>query len=350
MNTAKGRFCAALVGVCLAGGGLAGTGWGEDGPPLFGPHGVSPEAVHQGILGSCYFHASVAALAKAAPDTLRNDIRKSPDGGYQVHFFSGPDETVYPEDVQFGRAHSFDLSEGDWVLVLMRGYAQRALRQSLAATIQKSEFIPIFAKPIALNWLNQSGLLLVGYDRAIRTVINQDGTMDKAALKTTLAAQLSALGVPASEAGVLGGFLDDKGFFDQLAMTVEQNGEVFGAYRSLGQGGIPVGVFDAFVGGSKAGQVADRKPTMEQLRRVHAGEVALVGGTFAKAPDATLEGKDWWVSSHAYSVLDYDEAGQTVSLRNPWGTRPGPNGSFKLPLEVFLQGYESYWYSAPPAR
>ena len=108
-----------------------------------------------------------------------------------VRFFDGPEELVFPEDVKYGRAHSFDRSDGDWVLVLMRGYAQREVRRSLAGAIQRSTLIPVYAKPVALSWLDQSGLLLVAYDRAIRSVVNQDGIMNKAALKQALATQLS---------------------------------------------------------------------------------------------------------------------------------------------------------------
>jgi hypothetical protein len=45
-------------------------------------------------LGSCYFHASIAALAKATPDKLRAAIRDNPGGGYRVRFVDGPEEIV----------------------------------------------------------------------------------------------------------------------------------------------------------------------------------------------------------------------------------------------------------------
>jgi len=194
---------------------------------LYGPDGVSPQAVRQGTLGSCYFHSSIAALAKAAPETLRGAISRNALGGYRVHFASGPDEVVFPDDIAYGRAHSFDRSDGDWVLVLMRGYAQRAVRQSLSTAIQKSDVIPAYAKPVALEWLDHSGLLLVAYDRAIRAVVSQDGMLDPTSFKQALIFQLSARGIPAAEAAMLTGFLEDKGFFVRLSNTVRQDGEVF---------------------------------------------------------------------------------------------------------------------------
>lgn len=318
--------------------------------PLYGPHGVTTEAVKQGLLGSCFFHASIAALAHAAPEALRGAIHENPGGGYLVHFFDGPEEVVFPEDVDFGRTHSYDRSEGTWVAVLMRAYAQRTLRLSLVAAIQRSETIPAFTKPIALSLLDQSGVLLVAYDRAIRSIVQQDGVLDKATLKPRLAAQLSALGVPATEAQLLDGFLDSQGFFDTLAHDVQQNGEVFGAYKDLGQGGVPQRVFEAILGTGMTGLVADKKLVIEQLKNMRAGHLAMVAGTWETGESDATAKANWWVPGHSYTVMDYDDAAQTVTLRNPWAAKPDPGGIFTIPLTVFFDGYESYTYAQSPAQ
>jgi hypothetical protein len=335
----------AWIAVGLLGSALAGAARAEESAALYGKQGVSPQAVMQGSLGSCYFHASIAALAKVSPETLRGAISPNLGGGYRVHFFSGPDEVVFPEDVEFGRAHGYDRSEGAWVAVLMRAYAQRALRQSLVRAIGTSDYIPVYVKPVALALLDQSDLLLVGYDRAVRSVVQQDGVLDKAQLKVKLAAQLSALGIPAAEMQMLGGFLEERGFFDTVSQTVEQNGEVFGAYKSLGQGGVPARVFDAFLGRGMSGLVADKKLTIEQLRQLKSGRLAMVAGSWATPSGEGYSNADWWVPGHAYTVMAFDEDAQTVTLRNPWGTKPDPDGVFKLPLATFLDAYESYTYA-----
>lgn len=326
------------------------SGSGAGSSALFGPRGVSAEAVRQGTLGSCYFHSSIASLARSAPETLRSAITPIASGGYRVHFFEGPDEDVSPDDVEYGRKHGFDHSEGDWVLVLMRGYAQRALRKSLASAIQKSDVIPIYVKPVALQWLGQSDALLVAYDRAIRMVVSQDGTIDQASFKPALSKQLSALGVPSPEADAMAGFLDEQGFFAQLAATVQQNGEVFGAYKSLGQGGIPVQVFQAFTGKGVSALLADKEMIMRDLRRLHREGLAMVAGTWNQAPSADFTSSNWWVGAHSYSVLNFDEASQTLSMRNPWGGHPDPDGLFTIPLATFLQGFEFYSYAGAPAN
>ncbi|MGB8261687.1 MAG: C2 family cysteine protease [Terracidiphilus sp.] len=317
---------------------------GQQAGTLFGASGVSPQAVRQGVLGSCYFHASVAALASAAPDRLRGAIGRGTMGGYRVHLASGPDELVFPEDVKFGRDHGYDRSEGDWVLVLMRAYAQRSVRQSLAEAIGHSALIPDFVRPMALGWLNDSGLLVVAWDRAIRAVVNQDGSMDRASLKRNLTLEARAAGLPAAQVQALLGFLDEKGFFDTVALAVRQNGEVFGAYKSIGQGGIPVRVLEAFMGSAGANYASNSGPLMVQLERLHRGGVAVVAGTLPNPP-ASAMGADWFVPAHAYSVLDYDPGSQMVRLRNPWGRKPDPDGSFSLPLSVFMQSYADYSYS-----
>jgi hypothetical protein len=319
---------------------------------LYGVHGVSPLAVRQGTLGSCYFHASLAAVANAAPDTLRGAITPLPTGGYRVHFTQGQDETVLPEDVEFGRAHSYDRSEGVWVGVLMRAYAQRVLRISLINTIQNAPSIPIFIRPLALSSLNQSDTLLSAWDRAVRAVVSQDGNIDKAALTKHLGDELAILGIPAAQSAMVSGFLNDQGFFDAVSQAVQANGEVFGAYKSLGQGGIPVQVIEAFMGSASAGQISERRPLMEKLRKLHAGGLAMVAGSGTNPAGTEPVGKaeGWWVATHAYTVLDFDETAQTVSLRNPWGARPAPDGVFIIPLSTFLATYDSYSTSAPAAK
>jgi hypothetical protein len=339
----------AWIAAGLLGSGLAAFAWGAEPAPLYGAHRVSPQAVLQGTLGSCYFHASIAALAKAAPDKLRAAIRENPGGGYRVHFVDGPDEIVLPEDVAFAREHSFDRSEGTWVAVLMRGYAQRALRQSLVHAIDKSDLIPGYAKPIAQALLNQSDQLLVGYDRAVRSVVQQDGVIDKIKLQTKLVADLTFLGIPDSAVQMLGGFLNDRGFFDSIALTVEENGEVFGAYKSLGQGGVPVRVFEAFQGKGFSGTVADKKLTLEQLKRMDSGHVAMVAGSWSTPSGEGYSTADWWIASHCYTVLSYDDAAQTVTLRNPWGAKPDPDGVFTIPFATFVDAFEFYTYSQPAA-
>jgi hypothetical protein len=110
-----------------------------------------------------------------------------------------------------------------------------------------------------------------------------------------------------------------------------------------------VRVFEAFAGGGESILIAGHEDALKTLRLLHQGGMAMAAGTWAVAP-AGLAGANWWVNSHAYTVLDYDEASQTVSMRNPWGSHPNPDGYFTLSLATFLQGFEFASYSVAPAQ
>src|SRR5487761_2121119 len=54
------------------------------GPALYGKDGATPKSVRQGSASASYFHAAIAAIAKASPDTLRKAIAHNPSGGFVV--------------------------------------------------------------------------------------------------------------------------------------------------------------------------------------------------------------------------------------------------------------------------
>jgi hypothetical protein len=171
--------------------------------------------------------------------------------------------------------------------------------------------------------------------------------MDKATFEAQLNKEIVKAGVPPAQAQVIGGLLERGGLYEAIAKSVRENGEVFGAYRSLGQGGIPFNVLEALLGTAHSVPVTDGS-IHEQLRNLHAGRVAMVSGT--KPSAGANSGADWYVPSHAYTVLDYDEGARMVVLRNPWATKPGPDGVFKLPLSLFQQAYENFSYSSPGGK
>jgi hypothetical protein len=313
--------------------------------PLYGPHGLAPEAVRLGLAGNGYFHASIAALASAASARLRGAIRRDAAGGYHVHFADGPYETVLAEDVDYDRAHGYDRSEGDWVLVLMRGFAQHEVRKTLAAAVRKSTGLPSDARAAALGWLSQPGLLLVAYDRAIGAQVSFDGLIDKAPLKEALAAQFHSFGIADSEARALASLLDNRDVFFPLELAVMENGEVYGAWKSQGMGGIPVRVFEDFTGSAHALLVTDHEMAMDYLRRLHKDGMAMTCGSWSKPPSPEYATSNWWLNARAYSVMNYDEAAGTVNLREPSGTHPVPDGEFTLPVAKFLDAFESCAFS-----
>ena len=93
-------------------------------PELFGPSGIRPQAVRQGSLGSCYFHSAIAAIAATDPGAVKRAIQPVNASSWKVRFADGKNENVYLNDVQYTRSSGFDRSEGLWVPILFRGYAQ----------------------------------------------------------------------------------------------------------------------------------------------------------------------------------------------------------------------------------
>jgi hypothetical protein len=318
--------------------------------PLYGPHGINPMVVLQGNLGSCYFHSSVAALAHTNPDLIRSVITGDAASGYTVKFPSGISERVEQEDIDFARTKALDKSEGQWVSVLMRGYAQYVLRDALYGAIDKATILIPFVKPMALQLLNQSGPLMLAYDRAIRKVVHQDGSLSPAGLAEEFARQAIDLGIPETTAVMFAKLMYQSGILEPVSLVVRSNGELFGAYHTVGQGGIPAEVLEVFLGKAYASK-SDNPKLPDLLALVHSGEIVMAAGTQqegTKMPAEILSqssAPDWYHSAHAYTVLDYDAASQMVTLRNPWGHKPDPDGVFKIPLAVFRQAYHEVDYA-----
>jgi hypothetical protein len=276
--------------------------FGED---LYGPKGIRPEGVTQGGLGSCYFHAVVAALARSNPEIIKKMIQSNPDGTFTVKFADGKTETAYPEDLRYTRESGYDRSEGLWVAILFRAYAQRVLREALVEAI------------------------------------------DRTKLETQLKTQMKPIPVADDLKDSLVGLLESGGFFDAVAGTIKQNGELFGAYRAVGQGGIVERVMGTLAGKVRIVTNESAEKTQAALEEAAKANRPMAAGTGDSHYDQLLaagqklpsDAQGWYVNLHCYTILGYDANTQRVRLRNPWGDYPAPDGVFDLPLAVFLQAF-----------
>jgi hypothetical protein len=313
---------------------------------LYGPKGVTPEAVVQGKLGSCYFHAVIAALAQRRGDMIRKMIQSNPDGSYTVTFGDGKKETAYAEDIRYAHDSGYELSDGEWVAVLFRAYAQRVLRQSLLQAIESSDIFPLL-KPPAEQLAATSDPLILAYDRAIRAQVDQDGHIDRTMLEAGLKKQMALIAVPDSMKDSLIGLLESGGFFDKMAAMIQQNGELFGAYRAVGQGGIADRVMETLAGSTRFQENQSPSQAGSALAEaVSAGMpiVACTGGSrfyqdVAKGQALPSDSEPWYVNAHCYTVLGYDSGAGTVKIRNPWARHPDPDGTFDLPVSSFFPAY-----------
>ena len=313
---------------------------------LYGPQGVKPQAVRQGKLGSCYFHAVIAALAEFQAQGLQRMIQANSDGSYTVRFADGVKENAYAEDVRYTRESGYDLSEGLWVAVLFRAYAQRVLRQSLVSGVEKSELFPL-VKSYVRDFVATNDALLLAYDRAIRSQVDQYGNIDRSKLEWQLREEMRPLRVPEAMQEAVIKLLASGGFLDSLAEVIKQNGEIFGAYRAVGQGGIAERVMQAMTGSVRFVKNESAEQVGGALERaLQAGHpvVACSGGSqyfqeLAEGRGLPADTKSWYVNAHCYTALAYDGKGRTVTLRNPWASFPQPDGVFTLPLQTFVPAF-----------
>ena len=313
---------------------------------LYGEKGISAAAVRQGRLGSCYFHAVIAGLAERRQDAIRKMIEPNADGSYTVTFGDGKKETAYPEDLRYTRETGYDLSDGQWVAVLFRAYAQRVLRQSLLQAIDSSDIFPLLKQPAA-QLISSNDPLVLAYDRAIRAEVDQYGNVDRGKLEARLKGQMSAITVPDSVKDTLISTLESGGFFDKMVEMIRQNGELFGAYRAVGQGGIADRVMKT-LGGSARFQEnqseSQAAASLEEAASKGLPIVACTGGSrfyqeVAAGRALPPDTNPWYVNAHCYTVLGYDAGAASVNLRNPWARHPDPDGIFDLPLKTFFQAY-----------
>jgi hypothetical protein len=143
------------------------------------------------------------------------------------------------------------------------------------------------------------------------------------------------------------GLLESGGFFDKMVTMIQQNGELFGAYRAVGQGGIADRVMQTFSGSTRFQENQSASQAGEALAEaVKKGMpiVACTGGSqfyqqVARGQALPSDTDVWYVNAHCYTVLSYDSSTSTVSIRNPWARHPDPNGIFDLPLSAFLPAY-----------
>jgi hypothetical protein len=325
-------------------------------PAMFLDGTVSEQDVLQGDIGTCYFYGSIAALAHSRPTLLHDSIVTVSKGTYKVTFADAKTELVTEDDAMYARRNSFDHSRAFWVPVLFRAYAQRALREALSASVDSTQ-APVFFKEAAKTYVANNDMVLMAYDRAIREQVYQNGSYDKGQLETSLKKQMDLLQIAKPLQAQVTEYLNNGDFLKTLATKLDENGEFFGAYRAAGQGGIPAHVFELFGGSSEDLDIDPNHldKSVADLTRIHASSLAAVASTKVTIPPELLARlradtahSDWWVPDHAYTLVDYDAAASTVTLRNPWGNHPTPDGMFTISQQDFLTGFEHMTVTKSP--
>ena len=108
--------------------------------------------------------------------------------------------------------------------------------------------------------------------------------------------------------------LESGGFFDKMVAFIQQNGELFGAYRAVGQGGIADRVMKTFSGSTRfqenqseaqaasalAGAVKNAVPTVACTGGSRFYQVVAKGQSLPPGTDP------WYVNAHCYTVMNFD--------------------------------------------
>jgi hypothetical protein len=233
------------------------------------------------------------------------------------------------------------------VAVLFRAYAQRVLRKSMRDAIDASDVFVMVKQP-AEQLVASSDEVVLAYDRAIRAEVDQDGNIDRAKLETRLKGQMAPIALPDTVKDNLIATLESGGFFDKMVDMIKQNGEIFGAYRAVGQGGIADRVMKTMSGSSRFQEnqsEAQASASLETATRKQLPITACTAGSrfyqqILHGQSLPPEVNEWYVNAHCYTVLGYDSSSATVNLRNPWARHPDKSeGNFTLPLNTFMSAY-----------
>jgi hypothetical protein len=326
----------------------------ETGQPLYGSKGIRPEAVRQGALGSCYFHSVVSALAETNSQDITRMIRENHDGTFTVQFPDSKTEIAYPEDIQYSRRSGYDLSSGLWVAVLFRAYAQRVLREALSRAVDESDLFPL-VKHYAEDFVATNDSVVLAYDRAIRAAVDQQGNIDKQKLESVVKEELKPIAVSDDIKDSMVKLIESGGFFDSVAQMIKENGEIFGAYRAVGHGGLADRVMKTMSGSSTLTENTSAREASAVLSRAISAHRPLVGCTagsrfyqqLAEQQALPPQVKPWYVNAHCFTILGYDSSAQTVKLRNPWGQPPQPDGIFEIPLSDFVPAFHGIVTTGP---
>lgn len=87
---------------------------------------ITPDGVKQGFIGDCYFEASLAAVANAHPEMIKDAIKANPDGTYTVTFPGDKDNPITvkaPTEAEQG-LYNHASSQGLWASVMEKAYGQ----------------------------------------------------------------------------------------------------------------------------------------------------------------------------------------------------------------------------------
>ena len=311
--------------------------------PLFERGSPKVEDVLQGTEGTCYVHATLAALAHTKPKLIKEMIELRSDGAYLVHFKypTVSTEVVYLDDAKFARKYGFDRSHGGlWVPILLRATALKLLRARIDSTIPK---LGVDTTQMFLLQELFAGERLVYLDRFIRDWIQQNKVIDAIKwadyLRRIVQATIGEWTQDKNAEQILMAHLEDgiallegSQLESQLISLVRDYILLWGAYRTIGSGGSILEPFVLFFG--KSQQTSQLSTLLTKKALLKADSFPVVAATKPNVVSTKLTPR------HAYTVLGVENG--LVMLRNPWGHTPAnTKGIIKITYQEFVHNFRS---------
>lgn len=271
-------------------------------------HPIHPNDVAQGLVGDCWLHAGLAAIADANPDLIQQAIRENPDGTYAVtlwNYKSEPGSSAYE-----GSSQEFTVSPG----------------------------VPVLAEDLAVEVLAQFGLIGKRTRKAGDWAFAQPGDIDTSGdravyeLWPTLF-EKAMIEFLENDPG-LGPLLneDEKGYaslhFGFLRESLRRVAGRFDEYRTTSS-------YEELYGSTSYERLNWRE-MMKWWREGYAITVASHDGyevlvdNKGRLPEGLKGAVDEYYESelivfnHGYWVSDIDPVARTITVRNPWGWEHGP--------------------------
>ena len=133
------------------------------GRTLFIGEGPSLRSFHQGLLGDCYFVATLGALVERNPADVSRIVRAAADGGFDVRFPNGESAHVSKiSDTEIALG-SYVRGQGLWLNVLEKAYGELVARSLQRRRVFEDALDAVGGGGLATSALT----LFTGYDPAV---------------------------------------------------------------------------------------------------------------------------------------------------------------------------------------
>ena len=163
-------------------------------------------------------------------------------------------------------------------------------------------------------------------------------------------AELQPIAVPDDIKDSMVNLIESAGFLDSVAAMIRENGEIFGAYRAVGHGGIAGRAMTALAGKSvevPSQSLTEMSDALASATRARRPLVACTAGSryyqqLANKQSIPEAAKPWYVNAHCFTVLGYNPDNATGKLTQ------AAVAAFKNALQSSVRGVKDVMVALRP--